>query len=549
MKQMTIFLVCTILLLGSCAPKKDETKDLANKNSKELISLVEKVEALEKEKEKLEKEKTESSESDTDSNSDFDKQISDLRQTIDELRSDLLRYIKQETTKLEQRISSLENNYNDFKEHLDKKEDNYVTIEAFTALRKEIKRELLNERRILTTSISENTSDEDLDYINNRLKALEEKQAAFQTEYQQYYDKAVSAWTAKLKTYIDNQDINSEERLKKFISIEYARLKVEIESSKREITAIKKKLAENFTSLSEENRDYLQTSLKELNQQMEKSKDVLAEIQLETKKANIPEVFKAIAEKQYAPCFNGLKDDHYCFTLGALIYRLGGIFLDSSKFENTSTDFTRYLTLSGINIQSVAGSSSVDKFLVPDKVNKPSNKKANNMTYYEHFKQCHPDKELLLAPNHLWTRSVLLGLVLQKIQIDIEKRRELGILPNKNIHPIKGISGWYRSLCYQNRIYGIDINNVAKGTKLKNSDHIYGAAFDLSFQGQPDHATHSFYVDYVKNDILKNDIFEVAKPLKNSDLIFTIGVGHGKKSGLHMGIGSEIFRTNHVWRY
>ena len=88
-----------------------------------------------------------------------------------------------------------------------------------------------------------------------------------------------------------------------------------------------------------------------------------------------------------------------------------------------------------------------------------------------------------------------------------------------------------------------------KGTKLKNSDHIYGAAFDLSFQGQPDHATHSFYVDYVKNDILKNDIFEVAKPLKNSDLIFTIGVGHGKKSGLHMGIGSEIFRTNHVWRY
>ena len=231
-----------------------------------------------------------------------------------------------------------------------------------------------------------------------------------------------------------------------------------------------------------------------------------------------PSVVADIISKLFEPCTKSLKEDKYCYTSGALIHKLGGLFIDPMSFEKNKIDLLTYLSLSGIKLK--ASLHKIDKYITSGMPNL--------------FAKCFPDETHMIAPRKYWPRLVIISLIFEKIENDINLKKEMGLIPEE-VAPVTHFVAWYRNLCYQQGVTGRQ--NV-------NSDHMYGAALDASFVEQSTLKTFAHYKNFIQKNIIDNDIFGIVHPLKSSNLTISVGLGHGKGAHgmgkLHLGIMSEI---------
>lgn len=523
----SLFLTVLLLAVYSCAPSKIENVEQMNSNSQEISTLEGDIEQLKAEiknqNEEIEKQKAQNKKNNIPVVSN-DPNYNQLKANLDELRSDLIRMIQQIENKLNKRLEGLESKYTIFKNKLNNIEDNYVSLSAFEALSLDIKRDLKKKENALIL-LKQNTANKDeIAKIQNQVDELVNTQINVKEEYKRYFDVAIKAWSSKLLKYINESNSEQSDKLKTFIRKEVERLKISIEASEDKIAAMDEEID---ALMNEDNTpanlpDY-SDQIKELQQTIKQNEQLLASIKEEVGKAKMPGLYSEIIEKQYAPCVSegGLKGKNFCFTFGSLITRLGGVFIDPTNLPKTMKGYLSYLTLSGITIDSPF--SNYKAYLQPS----PSN--------MEKLRACHGNsRKNLLPPQELWPRGVLLSLILQNIENDLKRQKELGFITNKAT-PVKGISSWYRTECYQGKISRLAPNN---------SDHVYASAFDLSFGAEKSDDTFEFYREYILNNIWKNDTFEIVHPLKSANMTFAVGIGlgHGShgKGQFHIGIGSQV---------
>jgi hypothetical protein len=516
--------------LQSCAPSKIENVEQMNSNTTEISTLEGDIELLkaeiQKQNEAIKKQQEENKANNIPVVSN-DPDYNRLKANVDELRSDLIRMIQQLEKKLDQRLKTLESNYKNFKKTLNQIDNNYVSLADFESLRIDIENDLARKESLLNHLKDTSINQIEIQGLNQQILEIKNTQTNVKTEYQNYFKTAISAWNKKFMEYAQKENNTQSKQLKLFVKAEIERVKISIESIENKIAAMDVEIDDlmNEDSTPQIVSNYNQ-QLKEYKALIAQNNQLLKDIKEQTEVLEQPNLYSDIMDKQFAPCVNdgGLKETPLCFTFGALITRLGGIFVDPTNFPNTIKGFLSYLTLSGISINSPF--ENYNAYLIPE---------LNNV---EKLKSCHEGKRInLLPPQGLWPRGVLLSLILQNIEKDLLRQKELGFVRN-NAAPIRGISSWYRTKCYQSKL----------NKNSPDSDHILASAFDLSFNGQSSEDTFEFYREYVLNHIWKNDTFEVVHPLKSSNLTFAIGIGlgHGShgKGMLHLGIGSQVNTPN-----
>ena len=525
---MKLFLIFTLTFTGllGCAPSKIENVEQMNSNTAEISTLEGDIERL---KEEIQKQnETIKKQQDEDKNNKIpvvsnDPDYNRLKANVDELRSDLIRMVQQLEKKLEHRLINLESNYKIFKRKLNQIDNNYVSLADFESLRIDIENDLAKKESLLNHLKNTSIDQTEIQILNQQILDLKNTQLNVKAEFKAYFKTAISAWNNKLMEYFQKENNTQSKQLKLFVKSEIERVKISIESIENKIAAMDIEIDDlmNEDSTAQELLDYNQ-QIKEFKVLVTQNNQLLENIKEQTESFNRSTLYTDVMDKQFAPCVGngGLKETSLCFTFGALITRLGGSFVDPTNFPNTIKGFLSYLTLSGISINSPF--ENYNEYLIPELKN------------VEKLKSCHGGKRKdLLPPQSLWPRGVLLSLILQNIEKDLLRQKELGFVRNSAV-PIKGISSWYRTKCYQSKINKDSLE----------SDHIFASAFDLSFNAQSSDDTFQFYREYVLNHIWKNDTFEIVHPLKSSNLTFAIGIGlgHGNhgKGMFHLGIGSQV---------
>ena len=87
-----------------------------------------------------------------------------------------------------------------------------------------------------------------------------------------------------------------------------------------------------------------------LKQQVKENTKRLNNIKEQTRVEINENIITDIIEMQYSPCSNGLKNNAYCHTLGTMINKLGGQFIDPMSFKREEKDFLKYMSLSNIKL-------------------------------------------------------------------------------------------------------------------------------------------------------------------------------------------------------
>ncbi len=494
MKTVFLAILMTIHFSG-CAPQKLDNTEQTNENSAELISLEQQIahlkaemktqqEEIAEQKEENEKAKVPHVSNDPDYNQ--------MQKNLDELRSDLIRLVKQLDRKVDKRLDNLEAKYSSFKAKLDDLDNNYVNLSDFEALKLEIYTDLNRKASLLRDLKDSSVDPEDIAELQREIAEVQTIKQNITAEYQMYFKTALTAWNKKLVTYINKENSEQSKELKLLVKNEVERIKISIEAADNKIAAMDIEI----DTLMQQNDGQEQPDLSSYNAEVEnlrkiikENKRLLANLKSQTSSANRSDLYTDIMDRQFAPCVDGgLKGKNFCFSIGSMITRLGGIFVDPTHMPNTIKGYIRYLTLSGITAN--APFHHYNGYLKPS----PSNMK--------HIKSCHGNsRDNLLPPQELWPRGVLLSLILQNIEKDINQQRKLKIISN-NIKPVTGIAAWYRTKCYQAKI------------SVPDGDHVYAASFDLTLADQKNKETFEFYRNYILENIWKNDTFNVVHPLK-----------------------------------
>lgn len=505
------FILFTILVFTSCGPQKVNNNDQINSNSMEITELENKIAKLEGE---LAEQK---SQSPKDSNN------IESSEDIKALKQELLALIEELEERINIRLTNLDSELNTFKDKLGQIENNYVDLSKFSALEIKIQQDLDKKIKALKALLNNVPSDGRLNEIQTEIDELKKLQVSLKAEFKTYFKTAIEAWEKKLKTYIDSQDEEKDKKIRELITKEVQRLKLTDESLKNELESLEKDLASNNTGSN------YSSDIENLKKLIEENKRLLDRVGELAKNSINENVYKDIFNKQFMPCLEGLKNNSYCYTLGSMITRLGGQFLDPKDFPKTKKGVIEYFTLSNVKISAVLDYPS--SYLVPDN---------SNMSK---LKKCHSDRDDLIPPYEYWPRGVVLALMLEKIENNINQQKSIGFI-SKNIKPVSSVTSWYRTFCYQNAINGRDIHNPAHKNKLSEGDHVFGAAFDLNLGDQKNKETFEYYRSFVLNHIWENDTFNIQYPLKSAKLTFTLGIGlgHGShgKGKFHLGIGSEV---------
>ncbi len=278
-------------------------------------------------------------------------------------------------------------------------------------------------------------------------------------------------------------------------------------------------LKEDFQNIqSQEKRKNYQAEIGRIESLLEQNRRLYAKISNQAQRVMGKSVASDVIEKLYEPCKKGLKTSAYCYTLGTMITRLGGQFIDPTGFKMTQKDFVRYLNLSGVTLKAAIENSS--SYLTPSsRKNKAKLRRCNGRNGLTKN----------IPPHILWPRAVLLSLVMEKIEKDLNLQKKLRYI-GADIVPFKRIESWYRGACYHKALTG-----------NSSSDHISAAAFDPSFVNK---ASFKFYRNFIKQYIWDNDTFGIVHPLKSANLKFStgIGLGHGSRGNgkMHIGIASEV---------
>ncbi|MDP7319170.1 MAG: hypothetical protein QF441_01115 [Bacteriovoracaceae bacterium] len=510
-------IIYTFLILAffaSCAPPKTKKDDqMVNNNSNEITTLKNKILQLESlmaiQRKELNSEKAYRETNDP----DYDR----LKKNLDETREDLIRHITQLETKIDQRLVDLEQKYSTFKDELKKLDNKFVDLSEFEKIKQDLEKAYLTQAAMLELQRKTTENELKLKNIAERQEQLNKEYQAFQSTYIADLNQAIALWQQKLDKLLEQDKNSLSAETTEFILAEIQRIKIGQEALEEKITN-----AQNNSPNA--NTNYKNADVAENYSQEKQALEQLLKTLEEKVKTQMNEnIVKEILDKEFAPCHNGLADNPYCYTLGSIITRLGGKFIDPTYFNHTKKDFIRYLTLSGVTIEAVVDYPSA--YLVPsteENINK--------------FKSCHPEQEnvLLLPPHKYWPRAIVISLVLENIENEIKKLKELNIIQD-NIYPITRIGSWWRSLCYHNALNNYPLDRQSE------SDHLYAAAFDPYFSNIE---SFHYYENYIYENIWVNDVFNIVHPLASLKLNFSLGVGLGegtyKNGQMHLGIASEV---------
>ncbi len=434
-------------------------------------------------------------------------ELNEIELELKRLRSELFDLLEQQESRLNDKLDVFLADYNRFKKQLDSNLNSYVRNESFELSMKRIEKTYVQKEEILRMRFEHSNSEAVSNQYQSELSTLREEFEQYRAEQSEMMQKALDAWELRLEKKLteNNNQLNAE--IKKYITQEIVRLKTSIENIEAEVQSAEK----------ENDKE----AVKQLEALLAKSKEQLKNIDNRIEKISGSTLSDEIMKNIFSPCTSrgSLKDDPYCYTLGTMIHKLGGQFIDPKSFKRTHKDLMSYFSLSGIKSNEIITKSW--SYLVPSS-------QANKAL----LKECHKDEKLekLIPPPALWPRGIILSLLLQKIESDLQVRKDLKMIDDK-ISPITGVISWWRSECYQK---GIGSGSI--------SDHNSGAAFDLSFSN---HESFDFYRDFIAQHIWNDDAFGIRYPLESAKLSFSIGLGlgHGHGNGkMHFGIASPVSR-------
>lgn len=515
---MKFFLtIISFHLIISCQPQTSKKITQYNHSSTEVQKLEQEIKELSK---KIDENKNQKNEGNID-------------EKIAELKNELMAKIDQLDIKVSTFMQEQQARFDDFKIKLDAAEENYVSIELFEALKISLEENYSKKEELLTIQI-ENSSDPALiNYLRKKITSIQLEQNNLRKEYKVYFKKSIEAWNEKLsnlleKKFSDNDQYHKE--LVSFIQKEVSRINVNIESLNLKIKELEKNKSQ--TTYQETNNDSLE--IESLKDSLRENQILLSQLHQTAKNQINDSLISDIIEKQFSPCHQGvLKNNSYCHTIGTMIINLGGNFINPTAYERSKSGFVQYLIASGVTLKMVI--DKTDTFL-----------NSSDAIGIAQIRKCHPGKtHNLLGPQAVWPRAVLLSLFFEKIENEIIKLDEIGIINAEErraasatrrtpdlIRPAKHINAWWRSSCYQQRF------------KAKTSDHMYGAAFDPELEN---FKSLEYYKQFIDTHIFQNDTFGLTHPLKTSGLVFRTGFGAGKEENnnkrLHFAIGSKIDLT------
>lgn len=472
-------------------------------------------------------------------------EVQQMKDEIQSLRAELFEHITQLEQKINQRLAQYEDKYKELETLIHDQNEKFVSIEEFQKAKIKIERELQSKAYYLEARTKQkDLSSEEMHVIQIQIAELRSKQAELETSFTESLSLASQDWNQKLQQKLSESNNELTSEIRDFIAQEITRIQTSNEGVTNKLARLEAELEQLKKSETPERFDILRSQIIILNKQIQQNKQLLAQIKqqedeikhhtspLRTKTGIVTDIMT----KLYAPCTTGgLKKDKFCFSVGTVINRLGGQFLDPTKFDRNKKDLLTYLVQSGVT--SKAATKKIDSYIVP-----------GSSRNKEIFNKCHSTEEIkaLIAPQKYWPRLVILTLLFQSMEKNIHIEKDLGLISNK-VNPSTYFVAWWRSQCYSDGL---------KGKKNTRGDHLFASALDIGFADQANNETFEYYRNYIETHIWDNDIYEIVYPLQNSGLKISVGVGlgHGShhKGQMHLGIYSEIAEPNdnrRQWTY
>jgi hypothetical protein len=508
MKQL--FLALSIItFIFSCSPNKEPEETNSKKNKEKIAKLERSLSTL---KAELEVQKALNNQA----------EIAKLRAEIKILFHKLERSV-------DLRLDSLDNKLEHYKSRLDAIENNFVSIEQFQILTKTVEKELNKKRELIAVQIEGNQDTQEVLNLARRIIKIEDEYKSFKRETKQYLIKAQRSWDQKFDDAIIKSQGNITSRLKMILTNEISRVHILQEDLRAQMA--------NLQSETNNEVNEIKNQIKEVNKEIKGYDIRLKNLSKKMDNSSNTGLVVDIIKKLYEPCTKSLADDKYCYTSATIIQKLGGDFIDPIGFKKTRKDLLSYLSLTGVD--SKAATNNIDAYIVSE--------------HPIYFNACFPNETHMIAPQKYWPRLAILTLVFQKIEADMLKQKELGLV-STDVKPMQSFSSWYRNQCYHNELKcEQNLNNCGKNHR---SDHLFGASLDGSFKNEVNISTFNYYKEFIEKRILESDVFSIVHPLMTSGLTMSVGFGKGSgahgKGKLHLGIMSEIKARNgnvRRWNY
>lgn len=511
MKFIQLMLLST--LVGACfsPPKDTGARDKADTNKQSIQAMEARIAELSQRLSEADSANTQSVSS----------------QEIEQLRAELTELMEATTRLQEQRFDAIENRMENLQVSINA---NTANLAELSLLRQQVNEEAVIENPQVTVNIDA------LSGITARLEALENHRLQMQAQVDSAIQAAERRWREQLDLALAENSGQLTGEMQDMILAERERLQIEQAQMQRQIDQIERTQQSIYSSQARLDNEV--NEIRDDLDQRDSSSEALTQIRaqmarIETRMQsleNIPVnpgdegILSEISRRMYEPCYNELAQDNYCLSQAAAIRRLGGEFINPMRFDRDRAGLLSYLAMSGVSLSSLM--DNIDNMITPGSDNTRAL-----------FARCMEEDNLtithLIAPQRQWPRLVILGLVMEKAEASLEALKDAGEVSNST-SPVTHFVAWWRSECYQ--------RGLSPGSDGQ-SDHVHGAALDLSFAAQPNKDTFEFYKEFIRVHFWENDTFGVLYPLQAADLTMRIGVGlgHGihNNGQMHLGLFSE----------
>ena len=506
-----LLIVFTLIFLTSCKSEVNTSLETQS-NKSEIEQLKKQLEDL-KEKNNIEVDTTNSEE-------------------IKSLKKEILALIHALEEKINSNVENLKIKINDIKINEDDLASSYVSKEEYQLLVDSLEKEYLKKRDLLIQNGRVVIDSEGIEELHKKIDILQNELNAFKHVTQEKFQKIDQSWTLRLKEELEKSQNFISEEVKKMVQVEVVRLKLSIEGLDKKILEINLRIdnLNNYSNTLTNNEvkeivqrqlDIYELELNELKDRQYRAEEQIKNIQATIVDTNSNVVssglVEQVIEKLFKPCEEGLKDQRLCHTMGVLVNKFGGEFIDPTKFDKTKEGLVSYLTLSGVT--SKAAIDNIEDYIKSTEVSS--------------FNKCFPGEKYIIAPQKYWPHLVINTFLFEKIAKVTEVRKKAKLIPEIIETPSKFVA-WYRNQCYQDDF-------VQRGiTDTRKSDHLYGAALDVSFRSI-NGISFSYYNEFVEHEVFKKDVFDILTPLKISGIKVQARHGHGIDGNkkFHLGILSQ----------
>ncbi|MEE3080243.1 MAG: hypothetical protein VX341_12965 [Bdellovibrionota bacterium] len=507
----SLLIASTLIFLTSCKSEVNTSLETQS-NKSEIEQLKKQLEDL-KEKNNIEVDTTNSEE-------------------ISSLKKEILALIHALEEKINSNVENLKIKINDIKINEDDLVNSYVSKEEYQLLVESLEKEYLKKRDLLIQNGRVVIDSEGIEELHTKIDILQDELKTFKYVTQKNFNKIDQSWTLRLKEELEKSKDSISEEVRKMIQGEVVRLKLSIEGLDKKILETNLRIdnlndySDSLTNAEVKEIVQRQLDIYELELNELKDRQYRAEKQIQNIQDTITdtnnnvessELVKQIIGKLFKPCEEGLKEQKLCHTMGVLVNKFGGEFIDPTKFDKTKEGLVSYLSLSGVT--SKAAIDNVEGYI--------------KSTEASSFNKCFPGEKYIIAPQKYWPHLVINTFLFEKIAKVTEARKRAGLIPEIIETPNRFVA-WYRNQCYQDEFFRRDITDTRK------SDHLYGAALDVSFKSLND-LSFSYYNEFVAHEVFEEDIFDILTPLKLSGVKVQARHGHGIDGNkkFHLGILSQ----------